>query len=74
MVSTGSPGSGPLCERGQDWARQTSCSQSHNKGGTHPASLPGRSGEDQASRKEGGRAPRLRTLRVGSVHQASSSC
>lgn len=74
MVSTGSPGSSLLCERGQDWACQTSCSQSHNKGGTHPASLPGQSGEAQASRKEGGQAPRLRSLGDGSVHQASSSC
>lgn len=49
----GSPGSSPLCEQGQDWAHQASCSQSHNKGRTHPSSLPGQSGEAQASGQGG---------------------
>lgn len=49
MVSMGSLGSSPLCEQSQDWARQASCSRSHNKGRTRPASLPGQSGKAQAS-------------------------
>lgn len=48
MVSLGSS---PLCEQSQNWARQASCSQSHNKGRTRPASLPGQSGKAQASGK-----------------------
>ena len=53
MTSTSSLRSGPLCEQGQDQAGKASCSQSHNKGGTHPASRPGLCGEAQASRKAG---------------------
>ena len=74
MVNTGSPGSGPLCEQGQDWAGQASCSKSHNKGGTRPASRPGLCGEAQASRKAGrpgAQAPDPQELGVST--QASSS-
>lgn len=46
MVNMGSPGSSPLCD----------CSQNHNKGRTHPASLQGQCGEAQANGKGGHQA------------------